>query len=424
MSDSESEETDCVSPEPSETSSDSDTEPDDVIDDVSDAASIRSLAFKVKPGKHVATIKSKKSKKRVRFKPGDSLVLVYIIPNREMLGLKSDSEDSDENRESDDDSDDEDDDDEDDEEETDDDDDDGDEEDDDDEDDEEGTKKKVRAKKEKPFAKLIAVKQVNRRKVTDPRKNAKKVNENRKMLNFDLSALPQRPRRQNYKANKKEKKERGNKKVLQTSAVQMKQTKPKKNNTFSAIKTDLEKVSRPRRGRARLLEIRATVESSNKPIDPSAARSDFKPSVIDMNGSSKAAIKPLVNRTRLQPTSFRISKSVPRPSSGTGGKGVNRDLPEKKNTVAQVVSASYDSLTSVLPDSYVTIQSFDNGTVEEETIKRLDPDLMNAKSKRNYAWQIANGTITSQSLRTPSILPFWDSLQNSMTESNTLKLPT
>lgn len=418
MSDAESDESESVSPEDSDHSS-SETE----LDDASDVASLRSLAFSVKADTGRATIKSKKSKKRVRFKPGDSLVLVYVIPNREMLGLKSESEDSDESGESDDDSDDECDEDDD---EDDDDDDDDDEEDDSDEENNESKakSKKSNVKKEKPFAKLIAVKQVNRRKVPDLRNNVKKARDNsRKVLNFDLSAPPPRLKKRNSKQNKKEKKEL-RKEVLQPSAVQLKQSKTKKNNKCSAIKADVGKANRPRRNRTRLLEIRATVQSSSKSdVQTSVPKGDIKPAIIDVNSSISASSKPLTNRTRLQPTSFHISKPISRPNSGGTSKSVT-SLPEKKTSVAQVVSASYESLSSVLPDSYVTVQSFENGTAEEETIKRLDPDLMNTKSKRNYAWQIANGTISSQSLRTPSILPFWDSLQNSMTEKSTLKLPT
>ena len=391
--------------------------------DASDVTSVRSLAFSVKPGTGTATVKNKKTKKRVRFKAGDSLVLVYIIPNREMLGLKSDSEES---GESDEDSDDEDDDGEDD----DDCDDEEEEDEDEDDEDEDGTMhKKVKQKKEKTFAKLLTVKHVTRRSPPDLRNNVKKARDGRKALTFDLSVPPPRllNKRNHVKPNKKEKKA-NKKEVLKTTPVQLKQSRGRRNNSNKpgTIKVDIDKERKTRRKKssARFLEIRATIEPApprNKSVQDS--RNDLKPALIDVNESIVACSKPLVNRTRLQPTCVHISKSRPNAKTNPVTSKFT-STPEKQASVAQVVSASYDSLSSVLPDSYITIQSLKDDAVSEETITRLDPDLMNAKSKRNYAWQIANGTITSQSLRTPCILPFWDSIQNSVSENNTLKLPT
>ncbi|KAL4235698.1 hypothetical protein ACF0H5_004091 [Mactra antiquata] len=407
------------------TSSDSsaDESSDNEPDDSSDSASVKSLAFTVRPRRSKVTVKSKKSNKRVRFKPGDSLVLIYIIPNREMLGLKSESEDSDEYEGSDDESGDEDDSDD-----GDDDDDDNtdDENDDDDEDDDNGNgKTQSKTKKTKPFAKLIAVKQVNKRKTSDVRNANKTVQEKPKEINT-ITNVPQTKLKKTPRVRpKREKKEPvKTNKTKDFNTDNKNKNKSKQYKTNNAIKVD--KRPRSRRNRSRLLEIRATVESTNKTdnthvVPKLTLKSDVKPSIIDVNSS--VSTKQLTNRTRLQPTSFRITKPGSRPNSAGAPQSVSSSIPEKQTSVAKVVSGNYSSLTSVLPDSYVKFQSFQNNTVEE-TIKRLDPDCMNSSGKRNYAWQIANGTITSQSLRTPSILPFWDSLQNSVTENNTIKLPT
>ncbi|XP_052774889.1 putative uncharacterized protein DDB_G0270496 [Mya arenaria] len=416
----------------SSTSTESDT------DDVSENASVRSLAFRVKPGKTTATIKSKKSKKRVRFKPGDSLVLVYWIPNREMLGLKSGSDDSDDSGEETDDEDDDDEDDVDDDEDDDDEDDDDDDDDeDDDDDDSDGERKaKVKSKKDKPFARLIAVKQINnrRRSLPDLRNNIRKTPERPKSATtVDVNLQLQKSKKRNKKFVKKDRKERGknSKKevVANLPVISVNNRKLPKKNKLNAIKPDIEKPNRHRRSRARLLEIRATVESQNRQgVQMSAPKmtykNDVRTSIPDVNNSLTGTSKPLTNRTRLQPTSFRITKPD-RPNSGVSHS--TTELPvEKPRSVAHVVSASYDSLTSVLPSSYVQLTSAlqKHGIVEKESITRLDPDNMNAASKRNYGWQIANGTISSQSLRTPSILPFLDSLQNSISDNNTIKLPT
>jgi hypothetical protein len=427
--DSESEDETVTSSDYSESSDDESSEHD--RDDASDTTSYRSLAFSVKKHRSTAIVKSKKSKKRVRFKPGDSLVLIYVIPNREMLGLKSDSESSDYG-DSDDDSDDEEDDDDDnddDDEQEDDDEDDGDDDDDESDEDKDSKHKSKKDKtvKPKPFAKLLAVKQVHRRKFPDLRSNVKKVNESSRTNNLDLgSNQATSKKKQRLKPTKNEKKETPKQSKNEISAInKSKQIKNKKSKT-NAIKGDVIKPHKSKRNRSRLLEIRATVEPVSKNQDSSVSgakltyKNDIKPNVIDVNGAvSLNNSTSLTNRTRLQPTSFRITKS--RPSSGSA-KSKN-GLPERPAKIAQVVSASYESLTSVLPTSYINLNSIQNKTVDE-TIKRLDPESMNSSGKKSYAWQVANGTISSQSLRTPSILPFLDSLQNSVSENNTLKLPT
>ena len=439
--DSESEDDVVTSSDCSESSDDEISDHDQ--DDTSDTTTYRSLSFSVKKNRSTAIVKSKKSKKRVRFKPGDSLVLIYVIPNREMLGLKSDSEssdygdsdeDSDDEEEDDDDGDDNDDDDD---EQEDDDDDEGDDddEDDDDDDSDDENHNKNKSKKDKtvnpkPFAKLLAVKQVQRKKFPDLRNNVKKGNESPRTINLDLNSnQANSKKKQRLKPLKKEKKEipKPLKKDISTVS-KSKQTKSKKNKTNSRDK-DAIKTYKSKRNRSRLLEIRATVEPVSKSQDTSTSgtklmyKHDIKsPNIVDVNGAvSINSSTHLTNRTRLQPTSFRITKS--RPNSGTS-KSAN-GLPERPAKVAQAVSACYDSLTSVLPSSYtcINLASIQNQTVDE-TIKRLDPDSMNSSGKKSYAWQVANGNITSQSLRTPSILPFLDSLQNSVSENNTLKLPT
>lgn len=402
------------------------SESDDENDDTSDTCSYRSLAFSTKANRRKAVVKSKKSKKKVRFKPGDSLVLIYIIPNREMLGLKSGSEDSDESgeesdeEEDDDDDDDEDDndndddDDEDDEEDDEEEDDDDEDEDDDSGDDEGDGKKKNSTKKPKPFAKLLAVKQINRRKPPDLRNNVKRAQEKTKVVNIDLVSTVLTSKKKARSKHKKDRKEKVKltKKESKASNETKGKTKSKRNKT-SAIKVDGERHLKSRRNRSRLLEIRATVEeSANKKsghisVPKVMYKNDIKPALIDVNSNSPIVIsKPLTTRARLQPTSVRITKE----SDPLLSKVINSTA---ENPVSQVVTASYDSLTSVMPTSYINLSALKNNVIEE-TVERLDPDNMNKSGKRNYAWQIANGTISSQSLRTPSILPFWDSLQNSV----------
>ncbi|XP_045160107.2 kinesin-related protein 4-like [Mercenaria mercenaria] len=426
--DSDSDDDTLTSSDCSESSDNESSEHD--RDDTSDTASYRSLAFSVKKNRSTAIVKSKKSKKRVRFKPGDSLVLIYVIPNREMLGLKSDSEDSDYG-DSDDESDDEEDDDDDDDEDEDDDEDNDEDNDDDSENDDDSNNKmnKNKAVKPKPFAKLLAVKQVNRHKIPDLRSNIKRAQEKPKPISLDLNSNPAGSRiKQRLKPRKKEKKDVPKSLKKESTANTISKTKQSKNkkNKSNSIKVDVNKTTKTRKNRPRLLEIRATVEADSKNSETQASvqkvvhKNDIKPNVIDVNDSvCLNSSKHLTNRTRLQPTSFRITK--PRPDSGET-KGAN-SLSERSTKVAQVVSASYESLSSVLPSSYINLNSIQNHTVEE-TIRRLDPESMNTSGKRNYAWQVANGTISSQSLRTPSILPFWDSLQNSVAENNTIKLPT
>lgn len=414
--------------------SSSDAESDDESsgqenDETSDTCSYRSLAFQTKNHRKRAVVTAKKSKKRVRFKPGDSLVLIYIIPNREMLGLKSGSEDSDESGEESDDEDDDDDeneddddDDENDEDEDNDDDDEEDDEDDEDDDDdndsgdedEEG-KKTSKTKKPKPFAKLLAVKQVNRRKLPDLRSNVKRAQEKNK-LNIDIVSTSNNTKKKQRAKNKKDRKEKSKASKNVSRENKSKQSRGKRNRT-NAIKADVDKTPKVRRGRPRLLEIRATVEppanktSSHVSVPKVMYRSDFKPALIDVNSNGPIVVsKPLTNRVKLQTTSVRITKESDPIVSNAG----NKPTIEKPSSVAKVVSASYDSLTSVMPTSYIDLSALRNNVVEE-TVERLDPDNMNTSGKRNYAWQIANGTISSQSLRTPSILPFWDSLQNSVT---------
>ncbi|KAH3773675.1 uncharacterized protein DDB_G0286299-like [Dreissena polymorpha] len=450
-----------VTSEASETS-ESSTGSESDVEETDDTASCRSLTFSVKSGRSTATVKSKKTKKRVRFKPGASLVLIYEIPNREMLGLKSESEDSDgsgeesDDEDDDDDDGDEEDDDEEDEENDEDDDDNEDEDDeesdDEDEGDDDGKENKQKLKKPKPFARLIAVKQLYNKKLQESRANSKKVSETPRVASAE---------KKTRKSAKRETKERikSSKSVsLPIINVDNKNKTNKKKSRASNKRKDNDKTKKLKKGRTRLIEIRATVQGCNKSssitsVPKTLSKQDLKPSVIDVNHLSGTS-KPLTNRAKLQPISVRFSKSDLRPTSGSA----TSDSPTRRHSVAHVVSASYESLTSVMPDSYITIKAGQNcllgqngfvgqngqvgqngligqnghalrngllgqnGLIEEESIKRLDPDLMSSSSKRNYAWQIANGAISSQSLRTPSILPFWDSLQNS--ENNTIKLPT
>jgi len=401
------------------------SESGDETESVSDTTSCRSLAFRVNRGRNTATFKSKKSKKRVRFKPGDSLVLIYVIPNREMLGLKSASEDSDSEYEDSDDEDEDDDNenDEDDKEESeedieeDDDDDDDEEEEEDDEEDDDDDEKSDNEKKDKrekknpkPFAKLIAVKQVNRHK-TPPelRSSLKKPTEKVKPITADTNVQSHKGKKRNKRLLKREMRDK-DKTTKKDNSLTLPEiivsNKPRqKKNRNSVVKTETGRPRHRKKG-VRLIEIRATVESERGPKSPRKA--DLKPSNTDANSAITGVSKPLTSRTRLQPTSFKITKSETRPSSGVAK--LANEVPVKPRSVAHVVSASYDSLTSVLPSSYIQLTSSlrKNGLIEEESIKRLDPEDMTEASKRNYGWQIANGTISSQSLRTPSILPFLD----------------
>lgn len=407
-------------------------------DDLNKNESFQSLDFNLKSG-HTAMIKSKKSNKRVRFKPGNSMVLVYIIPNREMLGLKSESEDSDDDEidednendgeENEDDDDDVNDTDTDDESDTDDEDNTDDEDDDKDSTDDDDNELKDAKQKSKPFAKVLAVKQVCRKQFPNLRSNRKSP-EQMKMINLDILNST-KAKKCPPKSNKTDKKDphTTSKKVkdgpFNDGKCKVSRIKKK---IMHPIKQENKAVRHRQRRSSRILEIRATVETaSNKHesltlLPKVANKHDIKPTIVDINGTvGLNGPNPPGNRNKLQPISVKVSK----PDKSLISVNALQRLTSASVTrspIARVVSESYESSTSSSPHSYLNYQSFDDAVINE-TINRLDPGLMNAKSKRNYAWQIANGTISSQSLRTPCILPFWDSLQSSVTEHNTIKLP-
>lgn len=415
------------------TKSDSDSDSDDTLTsnactdsspedsdhgDISDSESISLSVVST-----TSTVTSKKTpnpnKKRVSFKPGDSLVLIYEIPNRAMLGLKSDSESSDDDDDSDEDSDDE------------------DSDDDSDEDSEEDNENQKdinnvnKRKTSKCLPKLLSVKQVSRRNnvecKTEIKRNSRKVAQ---LIGLNLNPTQQSTQKKRTKRTSRMRVDRGDKdkiakKEPHAKAIVVDEVKRKKVNTrmsrgFSAISNQSQhsKSGRGRKNR-RFLEIKATLQPNSS--DTSSVTSgvtkykqDLKPSIatLDSQGAisvcGKTISQKLTQRSRLQPTSFRLAKT--RLTSASVDKPVTSSvtsLDREKYTVTpnvkQAMSATYECLQS---------------------LKRLDPDNMNAKNKRNYAWQVANGRISSHQLRTPSILPFWDSLQNSVIDNSVIKFPS
>ena len=372
-----------------------------------------------------STVTSRKppnpNKKRVSFKPGDSLVLIYEIPNRAMLGLKSDSESSDDGDgdESDDEDDDEDD--------SDTDDDSSDDEDDDDV----GSKNKSGKKNTKSLPKLLSVKSISRRNnvecKTEVKRDSRKV---AKLIGLSLNQTQQPPTqrrriRKNTRVssesceNDKMVKKEPHPKAIVVDELKRKKVNTRMSNGLNAIsnQTLYGKGGRRRRNR-HFLEIKATLphnrEINSNNVGVTKYKQDLKPSIatLDSHGAisvcgKQTSQKKLTQRSRLQPVSFRLAKtrlthgSVDKPAfSSMASLEKDKQGPDVK----QGMSATYESFQS---------------------LKRLDPDNMNSRNKRNYAWQVANGTISSHQLRTPSILPFWDSLQNSIiADKNGFKLPT
>ena len=354
------------------------------------------------------------NKKRVSFKPGDSLVLVYEIPNRAMLGLKSDSESSDEGdgEESDDEDDDDDSD-------TDDEDDSSDEEEKDD------SKTKSQKRNTKSLPKLLSVKSISRRNNVecnaDIKRDSRKV---AKLIGLSLNHTQQPPTqrrrmrgriRSESGENDKTIKKEPHPKTIMVDEVKRKKTNTRMSKGLNAISNQTVQSRGGRRRRNRhFLEIKATLphrkETTNSNnLGVTRYKHDLKPSIatLDSHGAisvcGKQTSQTLTQRSRLQPVSFRLAKT--RLTHGS--------------VYSSMASSEKDKHTpdvkQALPATYETFQS----------LKRLDPDNMNSKNKRNYAWQVANGTISSHQLRTPSILPFWDSLQNSMiADKNGFKLPT
>ena len=366
-----------------------------------------------------STVTSKKStnKKRVSFKPGDSLVLIYEIPNRAMLGLKSDSEssddDGDESDEEDSTSDSEDD------------------SDDDDGDGDDNENNKNERKMSKSLPKLLSVKQVSRRNnvvcKTEIKRNSRKVAQ---LIGLSINPTQQSKQkkrtrkfhrvRTNTERSEKDKvpKKDPHPKAIVVDEVNKKKTLTRMSRGLNAITSQSanNKTVRTHRNR-NFLEIKATLQTNSRDTCSPTPRvtqykQDLKPSIatLDSHGAisvcGKQITQKLTHRARLQPTSFRLAKT--RLDSAIADKSVASSmtaLEREKCTpgIKQAMSARYESLDS---------------------LKRLDPDNMNAKNKRNYAWQVANGRISSHQLRTPSILPFWDSLQNTISDNNVIKLPT
>ena len=344
-----------------------------------------------------STVTSKKppnpNKKRVSFKPGDSLVLIYEIPNRAMLGLKSDSESSyDEDGEESDDEDD---------------DDDSDTEDDDssDEDDKDcnNSKNKGQKRNAKALPKLLSVKSISRRNNvecnTDIKRDSRKV---AKLIGLSLNHTQQPPtQRRRFRCRMRG--ESGDndsmsKKEPHPKAILVDEVKRKRSNTrmstgLNAIPNHAAHNRSGRRRRNRhFLEIKATLpprkEANSNNLGVTKYKHDLKPSIatLDSHGAisvcGKQSSQTLTQRSRLQPVSFRLAKtrlthgSVDRSvySSVTSlEKDTNKHVPDVKQTM----SATYETLQS---------------------LKRLDPDNMNSKTKRNYAWQVANGNISSHHL--------------------------
>ena len=431
----------------------SDYEGDKEDDDFCDSESCLSLAFSVKSNRSTVAVKSAKTKKKVRFKPGDSLVLVYEIPNREMLGLRSASEssdseysasDSEEDEDGDDDNvvtdkndnDEESDENEDDLEDEEDDDDDDDEEDESDEDDDDDECKKSGAAlrnqkpKLKPVGRLVSVKHISVRKPIEFPKALQKPRETvKKLISLDPPTVKEK--KKTRKGNKlRDKKDKVKVKTDNVKATDTPRKERNRKNKSGAITADLDsgKVKRPRRNKTRLLEIKATVESNHKTnvsVPKLVFKHDFKPTVVDVNGSSLSGTKgkQLISRSKLQPTSIRLSKRTDILDSANN-KSVSSNNGDKPRRPAKVVSASYDSLSSIIPKTYVPLHEAIHNQTVEESLHRLDPNDMNATNKRLYAWQIANGNITSQSLRTPSILPFLESLKTSVIENGAVDVPS
>ena len=407
-SDSDSDDT-LTSPACSDHSGDDESDREDVSDSESISLSVVSTT---------STVTSKKSttKKRVSFKPGDSLVLIYEIPNRAMLGLKSDSESSDDD---DDDSDDE---------ESDSD--SSDDSDSDDDDDETNDQKSKNGRKiAKSLPKLLSVKQVSKRNnvvcKTDIKRNSRKVAQL-----IGLSINPVQPPRQKRRSRRsprirsstersdKMAKKEPNPKAIVVDEVKRKKTITRMSRGIHAISNQSAHNKRDRTHRnRRFLEIKATLQTNLRDTSSPTPRvtqykQDLKPSIatLDARGAisvcGKQISQNLTQRARLQPTSFRLAKT--RLDSAISDRPVSSSMAALERdkcvpTISKAMTSSYEPLPS---------------------LKRLDPDNMNAKSKRNYAWQVANGRISSHQLRTPSILPFWDSLQNSINENNVIKLPT
>lgn len=421
-----------------------------------DGKSYKSLTFNKNSRRTTTHLKSKKTGKRVRFKPGDSLVLIYIIPNREMLGLKSASEDSDDyyeesdeesgdeeneednvessEEEEDDNDDDEDDDlkdDSDDESEV---------EDEEGEDNDTDENKNVK-NKPRPFAKLLAARQVSaKRKPPLPsiKPTTKLPEKSPKQVNMTNLNEPSKVKKKTKRYSKRKEKKPVKSETQENTPDNRSRSSRRKQKLAAAEK---DKPLRHKRSRSRIIEINATIEGKSVGSVPRVLyKQDLKPSVVDVNGasvSSPGGQKTLINRSRMQSATLRVATKGARPNSAPKSNtltplgpirpnsAVRRSVPVlpsidcKSRTVSRVVSGSYESLTSVLPDSYLKLNSLQTDAADG-TLDRLDPDCMNSDGKRHYAWQIANGTITSKSLRTPSILPFWDSLQGQQSD----KLPT
>lgn len=383
--------------------------------EVSDTESI-SLSVVSTTSTVTSTTKKNPNKKRVSFKPGDSLVLIYEIPNRAMLGLKSDSESSDD--EDGDDSDDEDEDDS------------GDDDDssNDDEDEEDETHETKR-KHSKSLPKLLSVKQVSRRNnvehKTEIKRDSRKVAQ---LIGLNLTQTQQSVPKRRTRRSPRQRPDHGDKenvakKEQHPKAIVVDEVKRKRTNTrmargLNAISNSrsFSKGGRGRRNR-RFLEIQATLQPSSRdvssaPLSVTRYKQDLKPSIatLDSHGAisvtGKNTSQKLTQRAKLQPVSFRLAKT--RSTIFKSDKPVTSSMAplERDKYVPEVRQA--------LSASYETLQS----------LKRLDPDVMTSKNKRNYAWQVANGTISSHQLRTPSILPFWDSLQTTIPEKNGIKLPT